>query len=228
MTASNATEIEFDPGAAYATKTTGYFAGARSDIVDRLPVDPGAAILEVGCGSGDTGVLALERRRAGRYVGIELMPGPAAIARERLSDVIVGDIETLDLPFRAAEFDAAILSEVLEHLREPEAVVARLARHVRPGGRVFASSPNVAHWKVIGELLAGRFPAEDRGVFDRTHLRWFTPQSYAAMFQRCGFEVYSIGPVRRFSARQRLIDRLTGGRFRHLLMTQVMIEGVRR
>lgn len=213
---------------AYQDKGRGYFAGARDDMIAEMPVDPSAAILEIGCGSGETGALALQRGRAGRYVGIELMEEPAAVASERLSRVIVGDVEQMTLDFRPAEFDGLILSEVLEHLRDPEALLSRLHRFVRPDGIVLASSPNIAHWKVVRELVSGRFPQADRGVFDRTHLRWFTPLSFAAMFERTGFRVVSIRPVRRFTAKQRTISRIFGGRLDHLLMTQISVVAVRR
>ncbi|MCH9808334.1 MAG: class I SAM-dependent methyltransferase [Alphaproteobacteria bacterium] len=213
---------------AYEAKDTRYFAGAREDMVERLAFDPTASILEIGCGSGETGALALQKKRAQRYVGVELMSEPASRAAEKITQVIVGDIEEMELDFQPAEFDALILSEVLEHLREPEAVLRKLHRHLRPGGVVMASSPNISHWKVIRELVMGRFPQADRGVFDRTHLRWFTPDSFAAMFERSGFEVVGISPVRRFSLKQRRISQLTGGRFDHMLMTQIGLEAVRR
>ena len=213
---------------AYQSKDQRYFAGARDDMIAELPFDPTASILEIGCGSGETGALALERGRAQRYVGIELMAEPAVVAAGRLSRVIVGDVEEIDMDFQPAEFDGLILSEVLEHLRDPEALLASLHRFVRPQGVVLASSPNVAHWKVLRELIAGRFPQADRGVFDRTHLRWFTPESFAAMFERAGYSVVSIRPVRRFSARQRLISRLSGGRLDHLVMSQISLAAIRR
>lgn len=216
------------PTVAYQNKEERYFAGARHDMVARLPFDPSASILEIGCGSGNTGALALAKGRAARYVGVELMPEPAAAARQKVTEVIVGDVEQIDLDLKPAEFDALILSEVLEHLREPEALLFRLQRFVRPGGIVLASSPNISHWKVIRELVLGRFPQADRGVFDRTHLRWFTPDSFAAMFERSGFKVTNITPVRRFSARQRTISRLFGGCLDHLLMAQIGLEAVRR
>lgn len=214
--------------AAYRGKNQRYFQGARDDMVAQLPFDPLASVLEIGCGSGETGALALEKGRANRYVGVELMEEPARVAAKRLTQVIVGDIEQLPLDFKPAEFDGLIMSEVLEHLREPEAVLQRLHRFLRPEGMVLASSPNIAHWKVLRELIAGRFPQEEKGVFDRTHLRWFTPDSFAAMFERSGFRVVSLQPVRRFSARQRMISKLFQGHADHLLMTQISLVAMRR
>lgn len=213
---------------AYAAKSPGYFTNARADFVYRLPVDPTAAVLEVGCGTGATGHLALTRGRCGRYVGIELMEAAAARAREVLSEVVVGDVENLELPWQPASFDALVLSEVLEHLIEPWRTLDALARLVRPGGLVLASSPNVSHWRVLRELASGRFPLADQGVFDRTHMRWFTPATFLDMFESAGFRVVEMRPVTPFAPRTELLSRLTGGRFDHLFMTQIALAGIRR
>ncbi len=213
--------------ASYEKKTHSYFDSARVDYVHRLPLDPTASILEIGCGTGATGALALKRGRAGRYVGVELFEGAAKAAREVLSDVVVGDVEQLEFDWQPAAFDALIMSEVLEHLREPWAVLHKLARFVRPGGLVLASSPNVAHWRVVRELVQGRFPLADKGVFDRTHMRWFTPDSFVAMFNEAGFAVDRMRPVTPFSPRTRVFSMLTGGRWDHLFTTQISIEAHR-
>jgi len=212
----------------YATKDDAYFTGARQDFVTRLPDECPLGILEIGCGDGTTGALALRSGKCQRYVGVELFPTAADKAREHLSEVLVGDVEEMTLPLEPDSFDAVILSEVLEHLVKPWDVLARIAPLVRPGGMVLASSPNVSHWRVIRELLAGRFELTDRGVFDRTHMRWFTPTSFGEMFDRAGFDVVDIGPVTPFSAKTRLLSRLSGGRLDHLFMTQISFEGRRR
>lgn len=213
---------------AYGAKPRNYFDRARKDFVAELPVDASAAVLEIGCGTGATGALALSTGRAGRYVGVELFRDAASTAELQLSEVHVGDVERMDMPWQPAEFDALIMSEVLEHLVDPWRVVERLARHVRPGGLVLASSPNVSHWRVLAELARGRFPQHDQGVFDRTHLRWFTPATFADMFERAGFTVESVAPVTPFAPRTAMLSRLTGGRVDHLFMTQIALRGRRR
>jgi 2-polyprenyl-3-methyl-5-hydroxy-6-metoxy-1,4-benzoquinol methylase len=215
-------------GVFYTAKAANYFSNARADFVDRLPRDRSARILEIGCGNGATGALALSEGRAGQYTGVELFEPVAAQAREVLSEVVTGDIETLELNWQPATFDVLILSEVLEHLVEPRQVVKKLARYIRPGGMVLASSPNISHWRVIRELVLGHFQLTDKGVFDRTHLRWFTPESFAAMFDDAGFKVDEIGPVTPFSSRTEMISKLTGGRFDHLFMTQIALAGTRK
>lgn len=212
----------------YAVKPASYFSKARADFVDRLPRDRSAQLLEIGCGTGATGALALSEGCCGSYVGVELFEAAAAEAREVLSDVITGNVETLDFDWQPATFDAIIFSEVLEHLVEPGEVVKKLARFVRPGGMLLASSPNISHWRVIRELAMGRFQLADQGVFDRTHLRWFTPGTFADMIEKAGFDVEEIGPVTAFSPRTELISKLTGGRFDHLFMTQIAVIATKR
>ena len=210
--------------AAYRHKAPAYFSGARHDFVRRLPKDATASVLEVGCGTGATGALALASGRAQRYTGIELFESAAVEARKVLTEVITGDVERLELDFGPAAFDALIMSEVLEHLVEPQRALEKLLRSVRPGGLVLASSPNIAHWRVIRELINGRFNLADQGVFDRTHMRWFTPSTFAAMFHDAGLRIESLGPVTAFSERTQVISRLTKGRYDHLFMTQIQIS----
>ncbi|MFN0218023.1 MAG: methyltransferase domain-containing protein [Hyphomicrobium sp.] len=223
-TVQKATGLE----AVYAAKPASYFANARIDFVARLPADPTATILEIGCGNGATGALALSAGRCERYVGVELVESVAAEAQGVLSEVLVGNVEVLDFYWPPASFDAILMSEVLEHLVEPEQVVRRLARFVRPGGLLLASSPNISHWRVIRELICGRFHQADQGVFDRTHLRWFTPETFAAMFETAGFRILEIGPVTPFSSRTEIISKLMGGRFDHLFMAQIAVVAVKR
>jgi ubiquinone/menaquinone biosynthesis C-methylase UbiE len=213
---------------AYRAKAASYFSNARVDFVARLPEDDQARILEVGCGTGATGALAMARGRAGFCAGIELTEHAASLARVVLDEVLVGDVERMELPWQPAFFDALIMSEVLEHLIDPWKALERLSRVVRPGGLVLASSPNVSHWRVLRELARGNFPQADQGVFDRTHMRWFTPDTFAEMFERAGFRVVRLAPVVPFAPRTRLLSQLTGGRFDHLFMAQISIEAVRR
>ncbi|MEO7178513.1 MAG: class I SAM-dependent methyltransferase [Allosphingosinicella sp.] len=209
----------------YAAKDDAYFSGVRTDILEELPKDPAARILEIGCGGGATGEVALATGRAGFYRGVEFDPDSAKRARAVLTDVVCANVETIDPALIADSYDVLILSEVLEHLIDPWGVMKALSPLVKPGGRVFASSPNISHHKVIRSLLAGRFDYEVQGVMDRTHVRWFSPASYRAMFEEAGFQTLSVGPLAPYPRKARLINRLSGGRFAHLFQLQIMYKG---
>lgn len=209
----------------YSVKPDSYFANARHDIVARLRTGPDARILELGCGAGGTGAATLAAGKAGHYTGIEMDSRAAALARDRLSEVIESDVETLDVSAWTGRFDALIISEVLEHLTDPWRTVTGLAACLKPGSQVFASSPNVAHWRVLRSLALGRFDYKESGVMDRTHLRWFTPATYRDMFEQAGITVHSVEPLSQAAARARFVNWLTRDRFRHLTMEQIMVVG---
>jgi SAM-dependent methyltransferase len=208
-------------GGGYDLKDDSYFAMARDDYVADLPDDPDAAVLEIGCSNGATGALALARGKCGRYCGVELFPEPAAAARERLTEVVEGDVEQLELPWPDHSFDALILSEVLEHLRDPWAVLERLRPLLRPGALVFASTPNVAHREIIVMLVRGRWELRSYGPLDATHLRWFSPSSLRAAFEDAGYIVDSVGPLGELGPGSAIVDRVLRGRLRHLWHRQI-------
>ena len=202
------------------TKSDRYFTGARNDYVSVLPDSSIANILEIGCGDGSTGAAALAAGKCGRYVGIEIAEGPAARARACLSDVRLGNVEVMDITDPPETYDAVIASEVLEHLTDPWDVVRRLAALLKPGGLFLASSPNVAHHRIVRDLVRGRWRLADSGPMDRTHLRWFTPESYRRMFEEAGLDVIHSAGVAPLGPRARVLSRLTGGRINHLFYTQ--------
>ena len=209
---------------AYQAKGDAYFANARVDYVDSLPIDPSAAILELGCGDGATGRLALQQQKAGTYVGVEVFEPVATQAKKVLTAVHIGDIESIVLPYEPNTFDVLICSEVLEHLRDPEEVLTRLIKLLRIGGRIYASVPNIAHWRIVLGLIRGRFDYRDFGPMDRTHLQWFTPKTFVEMLVRAGIEVELVQPTGR---KTHIKDVLAGLPLGHLVWSQIDVAGRR-
>jgi SAM-dependent methyltransferase len=209
---------------AYDAKRAGYFANARRDWVDPLPHDPALKVLELGCGSGATGALALAEGKAGVWVGIERQGAAAEAARAVLSEVIVGDVDNLDIRHPEASFDLLVMGEVLEHLPDPDATLARLVRFLKPGGRALASTPNIAHWRIVSRLVAGRFDYVAEGVMDRTHLKWFTPTSLKRAFEAAGLTDVTVGPLG-WKARSLAFTRPLPAR--HLLWPQLEARGIK-
>lgn len=212
----------------YRGKDPAYYSSARHDYVESLPADPGAKILELGCGNGATGLMALRAGKCGEYIGIELFRPMAEIASTVLTHVHIGDVHQLELPYPEGSFDVLIMSEVLEHLVDPDATLARLVKLLKPGGLVLASSPNISHWPIIRDLVLGRFDYAEAGPMDRTHLRWFTPASFKRMFEAAGVVVDRIEPIEgKRALRWRIINRMLSRRFRHLTTYQINLRGHR-
>jgi SAM-dependent methyltransferase len=183
-------EIVIDPtSVGYAEKRAGYFANARPALLDPLPFDATSIVLELGCGAGATGALALREGRCGSWIGVERFASAAREAEISLTRVHVGDIEVMELPYPGETFDALICGDVLEHLIDPGATLKRLVPLLKPGALFVGSVPNIAHWRIVLGLLRGAFNYVDEGAMDRTHLRWFTPASMRRLIEGAGLEV---------------------------------------
>ena len=91
------------------------------------------------------------------------------------------------------EFDLALVLDVLEHVAQPSVLLSRVVEKVREGGTVLVSVPNVAHWSMRASLLLGRFDYQDRGITDRTHLRFFTQRTLQRLIEDVGLTVRDRG-----------------------------------
>jgi ubiquinone/menaquinone biosynthesis C-methylase UbiE len=212
------------PALDYSEKQKGYFDGTRIAFVKELPTNPSARLLEVGCGNGRTASAMKAESKCGWCTGIELCAEPAAEARTRLDQVIVGNVEQLELDLPEKSFDILILSEVLEHLVNPGAVIQKLRRFLKPGAVVLAGSPNVCHHSVVRMVLSGRWQYESKGIMDATHLRWFTAQTYRELFESNGYVVDHVGSANPFSRKARIANALLLGRLEHLFYTQIFLR----
>ncbi len=70
-------------------------------------------------------------------------------------------------------YDQIVAADVLEHLSNPLEVHRALFRALNPGGKILISLPNTGHWESLLHLLAQKWPRNDRGIYDRTHLSLF-------------------------------------------------------
>jgi len=86
-------------------------------------------------------------------------------------------------------FDAIVFADVLEHLADPEPLVRAARGWIVPGGSLLVSVPNVANLTVRLSLLAGRFEYAEKGILDRTHLRFFTRRSARRLIESAGFRI---------------------------------------
>jgi 2-polyprenyl-3-methyl-5-hydroxy-6-metoxy-1,4-benzoquinol methylase len=180
-----------DTADSYREKPATYFANARPEMLAYVPATV-AHVLEIGCGSGGFGASVKAARRA-RVTGIEPHAEAAAAARAHLDEVLAVPVEQGLRELADTAFDCIVCNDVLEHLVDPEAVLVAAHRVLRSAGVVVASIPNVRYLPVLRSLvLDGDWRYADEGVLDRTHLRFFTMKSAAAMFARCGYRVRAL------------------------------------
>ncbi|MFZ7133933.1 MAG: glycosyltransferase [Eubacteriales bacterium] len=164
-----------------------YFTYPRYDIVNLIREDD-KKILDIGCGAGATG-LALINRRDCELHGVETHPIAASIAQNHYKQVHGADIEQFQLPYPKNYFDVIIFADVLEHLKEPQKVILRIAPYLRPGGTLVCSIPNIMHAEALLPLLMGYWNYVSAGILDRTHLRFFTPLTVHTLFPPDIFQI---------------------------------------
>jgi 2-polyprenyl-3-methyl-5-hydroxy-6-metoxy-1,4-benzoquinol methylase len=183
--------VFIDPGA-YLHRYGDMDGQARADLVARIPAGA-AAVLDVGCSRGETARLLREAGVA-RVVGIEPDAGDAADAAKLCDRVLTVPLEDVREEF-PGHFDAVLFGDVLEHLIDPAAALARVRPWLSARGVVVASVPNLGHWSVIGDLLEGRFDYVPYSILSGTHVRHFTRQTLHDLFEASGYRIASIETV---------------------------------
>ena len=150
-----------------------YGVAANPDLLARIPLDA-KLVVDVGCGAGALGRAFRRRNPQARLVGIERDPRLAALAREAMDEVLELDLDRDALPFEPGSVDCLVYGDVLEHLTDPWDILRRHATVLAPDGVLLICIPNLGHWTFTERLMRGNWRYEEMGLFDRTHLRWFT------------------------------------------------------
>jgi len=162
----------------------------REEFLSLVPLDAKKA-LDVGCGSGGLG--SILRKKGIEVIGIENSEGLHKEASEKLKQVFLADIEKFQMPFSKGYFDCIIYGDVLEHLIEPLAVLKNHKEYLNDNGYVIASVPNVRYYKLITRLVfSGSWDYMDKGILDRSHLRFFALINLKELFIEAGYEITEI------------------------------------
>lgn len=180
----------------------GYYGNVNPTLLEF--VEPSARrICEFGCGAGALARAIRTKLGSVHYTGVELNAQQLALAGDALDTSLVRNLddigdwstdEELSNALPMAHFDHVILGDVLEHLYHPASVLKQAADRLRLGGSALVCIPNVQHWSVLAQLIRGRWPQEDAGIFDRTHIRWFTLHDMVQLLQGAGLRVERVIP----------------------------------
>lgn len=191
-----------------------YYDSPRSEAIDLLTACP-RRILDIGCGRG--GVTRELKRRCplAQSVGLDVFFDPDhdyAVTFEQFSQI---DLDRDELSVDVGSFDLVLLLDVLEHLRDPEALLARLAQNASEGCYFLISLPNFHYYSNLFTILrTGRFPYDESGILDRTHIRFFGFEDARVMVasQLEVVRTLAFNPFENFKSR--LVGRFFGDRYR--------------
>lgn len=123
-------------------------------------------------------------------MGVEAVPEQAVAARTDpgFDEVVTGYFPGC-FAGRDDRFGLICFNDVIEHVVEPEDLVAAARERLLPGGQILAAIPSIQYAVVVWRLIRGRWDYADIGTLDRTHLRFFTRATMIELFEGQGFRV---------------------------------------
>lgn len=164
-----------------------YWHGRRFQEVAKLATKVDGRLLDVGCDGGTLTEKVAERARPERVVGIDISVKSLAynLTKRPQFDVAVGDAE--ELPFRDVMFDAIFCSEVMEHIEQPEKMLAEVRRCLAPNGYAVVMVPAETPlfkflWFFWTKFGKGK-------VWDHAHVQDFGGKSLDRVVKQAGFRV---------------------------------------
>lgn len=165
-----------------------YYTEKREEVAHLVP-ESVLSVLDIGCTRGGFGGF-LKTLRGCRVTGIEMNPVEGERARDVLDEVIIGDALCVEVK---GLFDCVTCLDVVEHFEDPSRLLERIRdEFLREKGWLVLSVPNVGHWSIVEDLLAGRWDYLPVGILCNTHLRFFTRASISEYLEEHGFRIENI------------------------------------
>jgi SAM-dependent methyltransferase len=131
-------------------------------------------VLDLGCGAGGSVDLFRARDPGVEWVGLDVPGSPEARGRTR-SDARFEDFDGISMPFADASFELVYCKQVLEHVRQPEPLLAEVRRVLVPGGWFAGSTSQLELYHSLS--------------------MWnFTPFGAATLFEQAGLHVLELRP----------------------------------
>jgi len=189
-----------------------YFSSAREEMLKYVPTHA-RTTLEFGCGFGAFSAL-LKNNLGTEAWAVEIDKTAAQEAARKLDRVINSDASESLEGIPENYFDCVILFDILEHLVDPYTLLSALKSKLTSEGVIVASIPNVRFYRNMVDLLIhGNWDYKEKGILDKTHLRFFTYKSIIKMFSQLGFEILAVEGISPTSSRSyRLLNTLLFGK----------------
>lgn len=197
-----------------------YYQAVRDDLIQYVQ-GTNLRVLELGCGTGATLRYLKQKEIASYVIGVDIQTLPEK-GQEELDEFVVGDVETLAFPWAAGSLDLILCGDVLEHLRDPLRIVARLADLLKPGAQLIFSVPNFRHYQNLWNIFVrGDFKYTDAGLLDHTHIHFFCRRNILEMIQQSGLELHKLETSLALENGYKWwLNRLTFGFFEEFLVYQ--------
>ena len=162
------------------------YNGARIDLLTLDSFDfNNKTVLDVGCYQGANARYLKDNYNNVNYIGLEGDPKAVSNVYSEVDEIYQVDLDHVDLSIlNKTDIDFIILGDVIEHLKEPDLFMSNLKNYINENTLIIVSIPNIQYYETFLQLLFGSFPRRERGIFDKTHLRWFTNKEFRKMIAK--------------------------------------------
>jgi ubiquinone/menaquinone biosynthesis C-methylase UbiE len=162
-----------------------YYEGLNEKLYAAIP--PARKVLELGCAAGRLGQKYKQLHPETTWVGVDCNPEALQLAAQRLDATFRVNLDSEGLDAVGEGYDCVVIGDLLEHLKQPERILEKLAQITTGNASLACCVPNMSHVSVLERMLLGDISYEDQGLLDRTHLRFFSRSSLFKMLLDSGW-----------------------------------------
>lgn len=198
-----------------------YYHNGRPSLAAMVPLES-QNILDIGCGRGFLGGYLKDISPGRTVCGIDMDLANCQSSAPILDQVFHADATAFELPMAPKNFDCIILADVIEHVIDPVSLISRYKPFLKRDGCFLLSIPNMRHRSAIWRILTKGWHYDDCGLFDRTHLRFYSRASMLELLSLCDLSVTRMEGYR--GSKDRLLNATTFGMFEEFLTFQYYIQ----
>ena len=144
-------------------------------------------VLDVGCSKGF--IAKSLKGNNFEFYGIEYNKEDAKEAKKYYKEIKIADLDKQKPDYSNNSFDIVIMADIIEHLKDSSGTVKYFAKFLKKDGLMVISTANVANIYVRLKLLMGNFDYEERGIMDKTHLRFFTLKTFKKLAKEANLNI---------------------------------------
>ena len=150
-------------------------------------------ILDIGCGNGELGEI-IKKEKGAIVHGIDVSQESIVIAQKKIDFAFMADLEKDNWLERIKDnkYDKIIISEVLEHLFEPEKILEDIKKVSYDDTEIIITVPNLLFWKNRLKIFFGKFKYTNSGIMDRGHVHFFTWKNLKNLLKFTGYKIFFV------------------------------------
>jgi 2-polyprenyl-3-methyl-5-hydroxy-6-metoxy-1,4-benzoquinol methylase len=149
-------------------------------------IESHSTVLDVGCNTGYIAQILLKNKC--KTDGIDINEQALKKAQKYCVHTYRRDLYLNKLSLPQKKYDYILFVDVLEHLPQPDMVLADSLKYLKKSGRVIICLPNIARFEIRLKLLLGHFDYAP-GIMSPDHLRFYTHDSASQMIQESGLMI---------------------------------------